>query len=220
MTTKQEFKIGSNRCCVECDREILERKGLKYERKRASFNLPGETKAKYCEKHKTDEMINMNRNSCLGVKENGEKCTTTAQFNVEGQPPRYCSEHADKKTMVNIANRKGKCQGIDEDGTQCTKTYPVYNFPSEKKPIYCKAHKLNGMINLKSEKRQCAFVDCTKTPQYSENKETKDLSKMYCKEHAKQVLGVAVRVYSDGCPHEGCPIERPCYNVLIIKKKV
>lgn len=212
MENNLKFKIGSSRCCVECDREIIERKGLKSERKRASFNLPHETKAKYCEKHKTDEMINMNRNTCIAVDNDGKKCTTTAQFNMAGQPPRYCSQHADKRTMVNIANRKGKCQGVDKDGNPCKKTYPVYNFPSENKPIYCKEHKLNGMINLKSQKRQCAFEDCTKTPQYSDAKETKDLSKMYCKEHCQTVFGIAVRVYSDGCEFEGCPIDRPCFN--------
>jgi hypothetical protein len=214
MTDKLKFKIGSSRCCVKCDREIIERNGLKSERKRASFNLPTETKAKYCEKHKTDEMVNMNRNTCIGVNDNGKKCTTTAQFNVEGQPPRYCSQHADKKTMINIANRKGKCQGVDKNGEPCKRIYPVYNFPSEKKPIYCKEHKLEGMVNLKSEKRQCAFDGCTKTPQYSDNKDNKDLEKMYCKLHCQQIFGVTVRVYSEGCEFKGCTIERPCYNFI------
>lgn len=206
------FKIGSSRCCVECDREIIQRKGPKSERKRATFNLPTETQPKYCEKHKTDQMVSMNRNLCVGISHDGKRCTTTAQFNVEGQPPRYCSHHADKKVMVNIANRKGKCQGVDENGTPCTKVYPVYNFVNEKKPIYCRKHKLEGMVNLKSEKRQCAFDGCAKTPQYSDNKDAKDPGKMYCKEHCQEIFGVAIRVYSDGCAFKGCLIDRPCFN--------
>jgi len=49
----------------------------------------------FCSSHKKDKMINTKHTKC-------EKCETQASFNVKGMSPKYCVEHYDKETMINV----------------------------------------------------------------------------------------------------------------------
>lgn len=59
---------------------------------------------------------------------------------------------------------------------------PVYNYDGEKYGIYCKKHKLDGMINT-NNKRRCEETTCSKYPSFNYTKETIPL---YCNTHKKE----------------------------------
>ena len=46
----------------------------------------------------------------------------------------------------------------------CTQS-PSYNIPTLKTPIYCKEHKSDDMIDVKS--KRCIYENCTKNPSYN-----------------------------------------------------
>jgi hypothetical protein len=60
------------------------------------------------------------------------------------------------------------------------KTRPNYNAEGETKPLYCFAHKKDGMVDVKNE--ICIHPDCKIRPTYNSDGETKAL---YCLTHKK-----------------------------------
>ena len=83
------------------------------------------------------------------------------------------------------------------------KTQPIYNADGETKALYCAAHKLVGMVNVKS--KTCIYPDCKTIPIYNADGETKAL---YCSEHK---LDGMVDVKHKTCIHPDCKV-RPNYN--------
>ena len=70
------------------------------------------------------------------------------------------------------AKTKRKCYYIECNIEAC------YNFPKLKKPICCKKHLLDGMIDIKNKK--CLFDNCNKKPNYNFEYEK---TAIYCAEH-------------------------------------
>ena len=99
---------------------------------------------------------------------------------------------------------------IDVTHSRCKKctTQPTYNFEGEKKPIYCKEHKENGMINV-LETRKC--LKCNKYPLYNFESETKGI---YCVEHKEKNM---IDVVNLKCKESNCN-KQPNYNLLGSKK--
>lgn len=64
----------------------------------------------------------------------------------------------------------------------------IYNYPGETNGIYCKKHKLNGMINVTN--RKC--LQCNTIPSFNYSNEKKPL---YCKKH-KLPFMVYLKKYS------------------------
>jgi hypothetical protein len=91
----------------------------------------------------------------------------------------------------------GKCKS---EG--CNK-YSIYNEPEETKPLYCKDHKKEGMIDVLH--KRCKSEGCNKQPTYNEPEETKGL---YCSFHKKEGM---IDVVSKRCKSEGCN-KRAYYN--------
>ncbi len=58
------------------------------------------------------------------------------------------------------------------------KIQPCYNIASEKKGLYCKKHKLEGMVNVKN--KPCIYPECKTQSYYNIVGETKGL---YCAVH-------------------------------------
>ena len=52
-------------------------------------------------------------------------------------------------------------------------TSPSHNYKNETKRLYCKEHKLDGMVDVKSKK--CLEPDCNTRPVYNYKNETKGL---------------------------------------------
>jgi hypothetical protein len=181
----------TSRNCIECSKINI--------KKRASFNLPTEIKAKYCKNHKTDEMVNVNQKKC---QEDG--CGKTPAFNYEGETVgKYCSGHS-KEGMINIAHRNGKCK---EKG--CPITYPIFNYKGEKKGIYCRKHCLEGMIDVKNP--SCEIDGCEHQPRFNLPSIKKG---RFCEEHKHEGM---INVMSEQCENKECD-KRPSYNYLGEKK--
>jgi hypothetical protein len=83
------------------------------------------------------------------------------------------------------------------------KKQPVFNTEGATKALYCSAHKLDGMVNVKSP--MCIHEGCKIRPYYNTEGATKAL---YCSAHK---LNGMVNVISPTCIHAGCKI-RPVYN--------
>jgi hypothetical protein len=89
----------------------------------------------------------------------------------------------------NSPRKKDSCKRIciHED---CNKQ-PVFNYPSEKRAIYCKTHKLENMIDVMHKK----CIHCNKIPYYNYPSEKRGL---YCKTHKLENM---VNVISKKCIH-------------------
>ena len=79
----------------------------------------------------------------------------------------------------------------------------IYNTPGESKLLYCKYHKIDGMVNVKHKK--CKSEGCDKIPNFNIPGASKGL---YCKEHKKDDM---IDVVSKRCIVEGCN-KYPIYN--------
>lgn len=181
----------TSRNCIECTKVNI--------KKRASFNLPTEIKAKYCKDHKTDDMVNVNQNKCQE-----DDCGKQPAFNYDGEKVgKYCSGHS-KEGMVNVAYRNGKCKG---EG--CMKTYPIFNYKGEKKGIYCKEHALEGMVDIKNP--SCEIEGCEHQPRFNLPSIKKG---RFCEEHKHEGM---MNVMSNQCEYPECTT-RPSYNYLGKKK--
>ena len=145
-----------------------------------TYNYEDKTKAKYCNKHKLDGMIDIINKKCTHVDENGNKCKTRPIYNYEDKTKaEYCNQHK-LDGMINIKDKT--CIHIDENGNKC-KTQPIYNYEDKNKAEYCNQHKLDGMINIKS--KNCIHIDengnkCKTQPTYNYEGKTKA---EYCNQH-------------------------------------
>ena len=79
-----------------------------------------------------------------------------------------------------------------------------FNSPDQTSGAYCAAHKLAGMVDVKS-KRRCAHDGCTKMASYHSPGQTMRVS---CSEHRHPGM---VRVATRQCAHSGCAL-KPSYN--------
>ena len=92
------------------------------------------------------------------------------------------------------------------------KTRSVYNIPGEKKGIYCKSHKLDGMINI-TLKRRCNELDCKKYPSFNFSNNAIPL---YCNDHKKDNM---INIITKRCIYDNCNTI-PIYNYKGLKKGI
>jgi len=90
-----------------------------------------------------------------------------------------------------------KCQ-------KCTK-HATFNYISETKPLFCKEHKIENMINVKD--KRCCNENCLTRPTFNYIGETKAL---FCKEHKKENM---IDVKNKHCCYENCST-RPNFNYI------
>ena len=84
------------------------------------------------------------------------------------------------------------------------KTIPTYNVEGETKALYCSAHKLKGMVDVKH--KTCKSDGCKTRPTYNVEWKTKAL---YCSTHR---LDGMIDVKNITCKSEGCKTI-PAYNI-------
>lgn len=121
---------------------------------------------------------------CTGASDGTKR--KRANFNLPGEPPRYCKACA-TKGMVNVGNYK-KCIGFDIDPESNDKILcsiqPTFNYEG-KKPEFCNKHKKENMINTLN--RKCIGLTdgkkCRKNAYYSNEG---DLVAKYCYDHKKE----------------------------------
>jgi hypothetical protein len=124
------------------------------------FNYKGETRRRFCEKHKEDGMVNVKTKSCIE-----ENCSIIPSYNFEGEnKPLFCNIHK-KEGMINIRTKY-----CEKDGCKLTASF---NFENINTPKYCEKHKEPNMISVKSNickkegcKTQCHFGYCGTSPSH------------------------------------------------------
>ena len=84
----------------------------------------------------------------------------------------------------------------------CT-TLPNYNFKGEKRGLYCKKHKEDGMIDVIH--KTCVYECCTTRPTYNFKGKKRGL---YCKKHKEDGM---INIVDKTCVYEGCTT-LPNYN--------
>ena len=155
------------------------------------FNFEGETKRIYCNKHKTENMIDVKNKFCIEP-----NCKIRPSYNIEGDKKAlYCYIHK-LVNMVNIVSNlciEPNC-----------KTQPIYNIEGNKKALYCSSHKKEGMVNVKT--KQCIELNCKIKATYNIEGQ---VNALYCTEHKKENM---VNILSKTCEQEGCKIH-PSYNI-------
>lgn len=83
-----------------------------------------------------------------------EGCKTGASYSMKGTSKLIrCAKHADKQTMFNPRTDSRCCKHPNHDPANPTRA--SYNYPTENKPLYCKAHSEIDMINLNTKSNMC-----------------------------------------------------------------
>lgn len=72
---------------------------------RASFNFQGETKGRFCAKHKEPQMVDVKNKHC-----EADSCNTTPLYNIIGEKKaRFCGKH---KELLMVDVRHKTCEII------------------------------------------------------------------------------------------------------------
>lgn len=151
----------------------------------ACFSHKGEI-AKWCVRHKTEQMINIVDVLCL-------ECDKRAMVNLPGKTGGiYCMTHA-KEGMVNVKSKR--CAFVYADGLPCYTT-PIYNIDGEHKGKYCILHKSSEMINVIG--KRCEVEACRYIAQFNMAGEKKG---KYCSQHKEDGM---IDVKHRRCEFEGC----------------
>jgi hypothetical protein len=154
--------------------------------KNPSYNFANE-KGRYCAKHKTDEMVNVQFKLC-----EHEDCNIQASFNYEGENKKlYCNTHK-LFSMVNVSKRSiCAFEG-------CAKT-PSYKLENEKEK-YCVTHKTDEMVKMYT-KKLCEHSGCTKQPKFNL---PGCKTGVRCMEHCLEDM---INVHAQMCQHIGCQVQ-------------
>lgn len=159
--------------------------------KGAVFNLPSETKGRFCKEHKTSEMKDVVNPKC-----NTDGCSRQPCFNIPSERKGlYCREHK-KDGMVDIKDRR-ICEHPN-----CT-TRAGFNIETETIPKFCSIHKTPNMVELM--KTKCSHENCNKIPTFG----SEHGKAIFCKDHKED--GMFDVRHSERCISEGC-FKRPTFN--------
>ena len=151
--------------------------------KRANFNVRGQTKGRFCAKHKTPEMVDVVSKKC-------ELCEKLPSFNVRGETTsRFCATHKTPE-MINVKDKT--CELCDK--------LPAFNVRGETTGRFCADHKTPEMVNVKD--KTCEL--CDKQPVFNVRGET---TGRFCADHKTSEM---VDVKNKTC--ELCE-KRPNFNV-------
>ena len=131
----------------------------------------------------------------------GVKCTKNASYGPIGTTKRIrCKEHAGPDMAY---ARKDNRSCIHPEHIDGRATRASFNFPDEKKPLYCKSHSLEGMINLNNKNNMCKGCGL-KQPSYGiEGKKASHCSKCATDD--------MIDVISRRCKHPSCR-KNPTYG--------
>ena len=110
----------------------------------------------------------------------------------------FCKIHVTSSDMINVNTRWCAHAG------GCT-TLPAWNFPGEKRGLYCKVHAIDGMLDIVNPR--CQHPGCNKQPSYNMPHEVRGL---FCKVHV--TCSDMTNVVSRRCAHAGGCTTRPNWN--------
>lgn len=99
-----------------------------------------------------------------------------------------------RKTKQQIYKYYGIKTGYKCQYKNCNKS-ASFNYIGERRPIVCKTHILNGMVDVIN--KRCAYPLCKKSGRFG----TPGMKIMYCKAHKKDDM---IDIRNKKCEHEGC----------------
>lgn len=155
---KTEFMKQSNRKICNVDDCLIV----------ASLRNPDDVFPTRCGEHKTSTMVCAVREKCKK-----EGCYTRASYGFKDKTPEFCTTHK-LKEMITVRYRK--C-----NGEKCLKS-PAFNFPGEKRGMYCNDHKLVNMVNVVTKIIPCFYENCSNKAPF---RDIENIKIRYCKEHKK-----------------------------------
>ena len=118
---------------------------------RPCFNVPGESKGRFCSQHKQPNMIDVKNKAC-----EADGCMSYPCFNISGETKgRFCFQHK-QPNMIDVKNKT-----CEEDG--CT-VRPNFNIIGESKGRFCFDHKEPNMIDVIH--KTCEKDGCMSRPSY------------------------------------------------------
>jgi hypothetical protein len=133
---------------------------------RPCFNNVGETKGRFCNKHKNDFMVCITSKTC-----DDPNCFIRPNFNyINETKGRFCNTHK-LTNMINVIQKRCVYKGCDVQ-------LPCFNYENEPKGLYCNSHKLNDMVNVRDKK--CPFTGCNKKCHFNHSEEP---AGKYCEIH-------------------------------------
>jgi hypothetical protein len=150
--------------------------------KHPAFNFIGESRPRFCNKHKKPNMINVVSKRCAY-----SGCGKIPNFNFVGQRAKFCATHK-KNGMIDVVNKRCEVPG-------CGK-HSKFNLPGEKIGKFCDTHKKPGMKRITRDR--CEHQECGIRPVFNFNGETKG---RFCDIHKE--IGM-VDVISKKCNQPGC----------------
>ena len=158
---------------------------------RASFNIEGETRGRFCSTHKALGMVNVVDKRC-----ESSGCTSQPSFNFVGESKgRFCKAHSEPN-MVDVINKT--CESLG-----CT-SRPSFNFVGESKSRFCKAHSEPNMVDVIN--KTCESSGCTFRPSFNFVGESNG---RFCKAHSEPNM---VDVKNKRCEHPECKGTRASYG--------
>jgi hypothetical protein len=134
--------------------------------------------------------VDVRNNPCIV-----DGCSTRASFSFKGQPARFCANH----------KADGMCGRYTCRTDGCTVS-ASYATPGETTPVYCAAHRPEGMVNIRM--RRCQYPGCQTSRSFGTT------TPVVCKEHAEEGMRnlLATMCWMDGCTVQasyGLPGTRP-----------
>jgi hypothetical protein len=152
-----------------------------------NYNYLTESRPKYCNKCKLDEMIDIKHKKCITCKK------VRPNYNYPTKTRALYCNNCKLDEMVNV---------IDKKCITCKKVRPNYNYPTETRALYCNNCKLDEMIDIKNKK----CIKCKNiTPNYNYPTETRALYCASCK------TSNMINVKDKKCI--SCKIKRPNFNL-------
>ena len=156
----------------------------------ASFDTKG-SKGRFCNKHKTAEMVNIKHKQC-----EHEGCNSLSTvFDIKGGKGRFCSKHKTAE-MVDVKNKRCEHEG-------CNSLSTVFDIKGGK-GRFCSKHKTAEMVNVKS--KRCEYKGCNYGPGF----DIKGGKGRFCILHKTAEM---VDVKSKRCEYKGCESIGPCFGM-------
>jgi hypothetical protein len=121
-----------------------------------------------------------------------ETCRCQASYGEFYGKPLRCKKHKEEYKLVSSLCQECNC-----------KISSVFNYCDEEKSKFCASHKLEGMINIKTNK--CKELNCKTIPVFNYQNE---ITAIYCNKHKKEEM---INIKAKKCVENNC-FNQPNFN--------
>ena len=128
--------------------------------KEATFGpvIEGKLKRMYCKVHSSTDGNMVGKKAIRRCQYTG--CEIQPSFCMPGETARkFCNKHKPNNAVHSTTATGKLCTHTFDDNTKCM-TQPTYGFIDDRRPTYCKEHRLQGMQNIYNRNRGCEVKNC------------------------------------------------------------